>query len=459
MMLVCARPGGVLFGYAADAVATRVPVLQFAERRQLSTIDYEDYDFAGNRPDRGYAGDTYPGNQPGHPGQGPAAKSGYDGCALLAAASPWTNELVARGGRIFKRPEQLYRALRQRSFAPRTGIVDLDYVPRKLAKAVDPRLPCVKIWLGKTGPDPSDIKHPGVYHARVHAGELEQVLQGLLRMERSVLLATGLIGKQWFPLLSTDENYRQLLNHCAGLYARSNLMTLCGEDPIELQLAAKYLAVETRRPRLWQVKSKSSMRSVLRKLSRARRPGTDVTIILSRQIDAGTAREFCQVLPGEYSLIRLCARAQRPLDGPALTLPEVRERPDDVDNWIDWFLCRASIEQGIALWDLAALRRSVAEGLNDNPAIMAIREACEAAVLRHATIMESRCRKAFISYEVLINNYERAILRQALAHNEGNFSATARSLVLAESSLRYKLNKLGMSKAVSENSQAQSQKN
>jgi DNA-binding NtrC family response regulator len=53
-------------------------------------------------------------------------------------------------------------------------------------------------------------------------------------------------------------------------------------------------------------------------------------------------------------------------------------------------------------------------------------------------------RGEFMPYEDLVHNFERTLLRQALFQHDWNLSATARALGLAESSLRYKLNKLGV---------------
>lgn len=374
----------------------------------------------------------------------------FVGCALLAHPSDWGDELAAHGVTVFNRPEALYAALRNRSFLPRVCIVDLDSVPRNLVKAVDLRVPCAKVWTGKAAAEPEDIKNPGVYYSKVRVDELDRVLCRLIELERTILLPIGITGRQLLPLLVADEDYRDKLNNYTDLYARSNLITLHSDDPIERQLVAEYLAVESGRARIWQVKTSDSMQSVLRKISQARRPGSDVTIILSEQVEVEAAREFSKSLPREYSLIKLSTRTDNPLDDRSFTLPRPMERPQDVENWITWFLCRASIDQGVALAGLPDLPTGIMENLNDNPTIEEIRRACDTAVKRYASAMEANQHEDFVSYEDLIANYERSVLRQALDRNGWNLSATARSLGLAESSLRYKLNKLGVPKSQSD---------
>lgn len=366
------------------------------------------------------------------------------GCALLAGASGWADRLEQLGARRFKRPEALYRSIRSRAFTPEACIVDLDYVPRKLIKAVDIRVPCPKLWVGGSAANPADIKNFGIYYARVRPDELNAVIGRLVEIDQSILLPAGLAGGQLLPFVAADKAYRERLQHYTNVFARTGLLTLQGDDPLELQLAAQSLAVETQRARIWEVKTEASIESVLRKITQARRPGSDVTIVLSQDIDVESAREFQKSMPREYSMIKLSARTDSPVDADSFTLPVPDDRPADIEARIVWFVCRSTIDHGIALSDLDGLVESIVRTLGGNPSIDDIRALCERSVRQHATLMEDRAE--FISYDDMVRNYERTILRRALTQHDWNLSAAARSLGLAESSLRYKLKKLGVSK-------------
>lgn len=365
-------------------------------------------------------------------------------CALIARPSEWSAELEELGVRTFKRPEALYNALRNRTFIPESCIIDLDAIPRNLVKSVDIRIPCPKIWVGKSASNPSDIKNFGVYYSRARADELNSVISRLIEVDRSLMLPKGIVAKQILPLLVADDVYRERLHRYTELFAGSNLITLHGDDPLELQLVAQYLAVEIQRARIWEVKSESSIHSMLRKIAQARRPGTDVTVVLSTDIDTESAREFHKSVPAEYSMIKLSARTENPVGSLSFTLPRPVQRSGDIENWVLWFVCRATIEYGIALFGLTDLVRSVTRMLDENPFIEDIRTVSERSIKQHATMMEDT--GEYLSYEDLVHNYERTILTQALMRNDWNLSATARALGLAESSLRYKLNKLGVMK-------------
>ncbi|MGA8260482.1 MAG: helix-turn-helix domain-containing protein [Arenicellales bacterium] len=368
-------------------------------------------------------------------------------CALIAQPSDWTSELESLGVSVFKRPEALYKALRGRAALPELCIVDLESVPRNLVRAVDIRIPCPKMWIGKSAANPSDIKNFGVYYSKSRPEEFNVVAERLVATERSMMLPMGIVGKQMLPLLVADEDYRERLHHYGDQFANANLITLHGDDPDELQLVAQYLAVETERARIWEVKSEVSIHSVLRRIAQARRPGSDVSIVLSREIDTDSAREFYKSMPSEYSVIKLADRETNPVDALSFTLPRPVERPDDVDNWAAWFVCRATIEYGIALSGLPELVFSIGRMIGENPTIDEIRAFSERSVRQHAIMMEDHAE--FMPYEDLVHNFERTLLRQALAQHEWNLSAAARSLGLAESSLRYKLNKLGVNKGES----------
>lgn len=363
-------------------------------------------------------------------------------CALIAQPSSWTEELETLGVSCFKRPEALYKALRGRSCYPQLVIVDLESIPRNAVRTVDIRIPCPKLWIGKSAANPADIKNFGIYYSKSRPDEVNAVASRLIDTDRSIILPIGLVGKEMLPLLVADETYRGRLHHYAERFANANLITLHGDDLLELQLVAQYLAVETGRARLWEAKSENSIQSLLRRIAQARRPGTDVTIVLSRDIDAETAREFHGALPSEYSMIKLSARTANPVDDLSFTLPKPAERPADIPNWIVWFVCRATIEYGVALSGLAELTRSIERTLGDGVTIGEIRNLCERSVRQQATMMEDR--SEFMPYQDLVHNFERTLLRQALDQHDWNLSATAKSLGLAESSLRYKLNKLGV---------------
>lgn len=372
------------------------------------------------------------------------ATNRFSHCALIAQSSEWTEELESLGAHLFKRPEALYKTIRSRAFLPNACIVDLDSVPRNLIRAVDIRIPCPKLWVGGAAANPADIKSFGAYYARTRPEELNAVVGRLIEIDHAVLLPAGMVGKQLLPFLVADKAFRERLHHYTDVFAGTNLITLHGDDPIELQLAAQTLAVETQRARIWEVKSEVSTHSVLRKIAQARRPGSDVTIVLSPDIDVETAREFYKSIPSEYSMIKLSARLENPVDAVSFTLPRPGDRPVDIESWIVWFVCRATIEHGIALSGLDDLVDSITRGLGANPGIEEIRSRCERSVRQHATMMEDR--GEFMSYDDLVRNYERTILRQALGQHDWNLSATARALGLAESSLRYKLRKLGIAR-------------
>lgn len=365
-------------------------------------------------------------------------------CALLAESSDWAGEIETLGGRRFKRPEALYKAMRNRSFLPDTCIVDLDAVPRSLVKAVDMRVPCPKLWLGGAAANPADVRSFGVYYARARPDELNRALGRLMVVDQSIVLKAGLVDRQLLPLIVADKAYRERLHHYTDDYAAGNLITLHGDDHLELHLVAQTLAVETQRARIWQVRSESSIHSVLRRIAQARRPGSDVSIVLSRDIDVESARELYRSLPPEYSMIKLSARPDNPVNPASFTLPRMTERPADIEAWIVWFACRATIEHGIALANLDDLVHAAVRELGAEPGIGEIRNLCERTVRQYATMMEERAE--FMSYQDLVNNYERTILRRALTSHDWNLSATARSLGLAESSLRYKLTKLGVTR-------------
>lgn len=373
-----------------------------------------------------------------------ATANRFGNCALIAEAVDWADELASLGVHRFKRPEALYKAIRNRTLDPDACIVDLDAVPRKLVRAVDIRVPCPKLWLGGSAPDPADIKYPGVYHARARPDEIHNVIERLVEVDRATLLPAGIVGKQMFPFLVADKAYRERVQRYTEELASTNLITLHGEDPLELQLVAQTLAVETQRERIWDVKSEASIQSILRKIAQARRPGSDVTIILSPDIDVDSARDFYKAMPPEYAMIKLSAREENPVGAVSFTTPRPAQRPADIEAWSAWFICRATVEQGIALSGLEEMLGSVLEALGDNPGIEDIKSLCERSVRQHATLMEDR--GEFRSYDDLVRNYERAILRRALTQQDGNLSATARSLGLAESSLRYKLKALGINR-------------
>lgn len=388
-------------------------------------------------------------SEPIHAMRHPDSEAAFDAChlarcALIAQPSEWTDELEALGMDTFKRPEALYKALRSRTCLPQACIVDLDSVPRNAVRAVDIRLPCPKLWIGRSAANPSDIKNFGIYYARSRPDELNNVVARLIETDRSMLMPIGMVGRQALPFLAADGSYRERLQHYIDQFLSRNLITLHGDDPLELQLAAQYLAVEAERARIWQVKSEASIHSMLRKIAQARRPGTDVTITLSPDIDTETAREFYKSIPAEYSMIKLSARAENPVDTLSFTLPRPVDRPADVETWAVWFMCRATIEYGIALSGLPDLIRSVIRALGSNPRIEEIRGLCERAVRQQVTMTEEH--GGFVSYDDLVHNYERSILHKALSQHEWNLSATAKSLGLAESSLRYKLNKLGVNR-------------
>lgn len=365
-------------------------------------------------------------------------------CALVGEPSEWTRELEQLGVTVCRRPEALYNAMRSRGWLPRSCIVDLDSLPRNLVKSLDIRIPCPKVWIGKSASNPSDIKNFGIYYSRARADELNNVIGQLVETDRSTLLPSGIVSRQLLPLISVNEAYRDRLHHYAEMFGDSNLITLHGEDMLELQLVAQYLAVESQRARIWEVRSETSIQSTLRKIAQARRPGSDVTIVVFKEIDTGVARDFYKSIPAEYSMVKLSERSENPVDGLSFTLPKTSERPEDIENWVVWFVCRATIEYGIALSGLPELISSVSGMLSDSPFIEDIRSLCERSVKQHATMMEEH--GEYVSYEDMVHNYERAILRKALFRNDWNLSATAKSLGLAESSLRYKLNKLGVVK-------------
>lgn len=326
---------------------------------------------------------------------------------------------------------------------PDACIVDLDSVPRNLVKGVDIRVPCPKLWVGGSAANPADIKNPGIYYARVRPDELDSVIGRLAGIDRSVMLPAGMASRQPLPFLVADTGYRELLHYCARVFAVTGLITLHGDDPLELQLAAQWVAVETRRARIWEVRTEASIHSVLRKIARARRPGSDVTVMLARDVDVESARGLYKSLPAEYSMIKLSARPDDPVDASSFTLPAPADRPADIEARILWFVCRATIDHGIALSNLEGLLESNHRAIGRDPSIEETRNLCERSVRQHATMMEDR--GEFMSYEDMMRNYERTILRRALAQNDWNLSAAARSLGLAESSLRYKLKKLGLS--------------
>lgn len=363
-------------------------------------------------------------------------------CVVIAQPSEWTRELETLGAACFKRPEALYKALRSRSCSPQVAIVDLESIPRNAIRAVDIRIPCPKLWLGKSAANPADIKNFGIYYSKSRPDELNAVAARLIDTDRSIMLPIGLVGKQMLPLLVADKTYRERLHHYVDQLGDTNLITLHGDDPLELQLVAQYLAVETGRARLWEVKSETSIHSVLRRIAQARRPGTDVSIVLSCDIDTESAREFHKSMPSEYSMIKLSARSTNPVNSLSFTLPKPTERPADIANWVVWFVCRATIECGVALSGLPDLVQSIGRTVGGSPTIEEIRSLCERSVRQHATMMEER--GEFMPYEDLVHNFERTLLRQALFQHDWNLSATARALGLAESSLRYKLNKLGV---------------
>lgn len=365
-------------------------------------------------------------------------------CALIAQSSEWTEQLESLGAHRFKRPEALYKTLRSRAFLPEVCIVDLDSIPRNLIKGVDIRTPCPKLWIGGSAANPDDIKTFGAYYSRARPDELNEVIGRLIEVNQAIVLPAGLVGKRMYPFLVADKAHRERLRDHIGVFANANLITLHGDDPLELQLAAQALAVETQRARIWEVKSEASIHPVLRKIAQARRPGSDVTIVLSRDIDVDSARELYKAMPSEYSMINLSARCEKPVDAASFTLPRPADRPADVEAWIAWFVCRSSIDQGIALSGLEGLIAAIQRTLKDNPSIEDMRSQCEHSVRQHATMMEER--GEFMSYDDLVRNYERTILHQALTQHDWNLSATARTLGLPESSLRYKLNKLGISK-------------
>lgn len=377
-------------------------------------------------------------------GEEAATTSRFGNCALIAEPADWADELTSLGVHRFKRPEALYKAIRNRTLVPDACIVDLDAVPRKLVRALDIRVPCPKIWLGGSAPDPTDIKNPGVYHARVRPDELHDVIERLVGVDRAALLPAGIVGKQMLPFLVADKAYRERVQRYTEELAGTNLITLHGDDPLELQLVAQTLAVETQRERIWEVKSEASIHSILRKIAQARRPGSDVTIVLSRDIDVDSARDFYKAIPPEYAMIKLSAREENPIGAVSFTTPRPAQRPADIEVWSAWFICRASIEHGVALSGFEEMLGSVVEALGDNPGIEAIQSLCERSVRQHATLMEDR--GEFRSYDDLVRNYERTILRRALRQQDWNLSATARSLGLAESSLRYKLKALGINR-------------
>lgn len=373
-----------------------------------------------------------------------AAAIRFTSCALIAEASEWADALEALGAHRFKQPEALYKTLRSGTFQPEACIVDLDSVPRNLIRALDIRVPCPKLWLGGSAADPDDIKNFGVYYARARRDELNSVIGHLIDIDRAILLPAGIVGKQMLPFLAADPDYRERLHHYTEAFAGANLITLHGDDPVELQLAAQCLAVEAQRARIWEVRSEASIQSVLRKIAQARRPGSDVTIVLSRDIDIESAREFYKSVPSEYSLIKLSARPDNPVGPVSFTLPRLVDRPADTEAWIIWFVCRATIEHGIALSGLDNFVDTISQTLGDDPTIEETRNLCDRSVRQHATVMEEQ--GEFLSYDDLVHNYERTILRRALTQHDWNLSATARSLGLAESSLRYKLRKLGVAR-------------
>lgn len=363
-------------------------------------------------------------------------------CALIADKSEWSDELAHLGVAVYRRPEALYQAIRTGNLILRACLVDLDSIPRNLIRSVDLRVPCPKVWFGRSAANPADVKNFGVYYSRARTDELNRVVARLAETDDSTMLAAGIVARQVLPLLVADDSYREHLHRHAERFADGNLITIQGDDPLELQLVAEYLAVETRRTRIWEIRSDTSFQATLRKISQARRPGTDVCIILSAEIDADSAREFHKSIPAEYALIKLGERSDEPVGSLSLTLPRPQDRPKDIENWAVWFVCRATIEHGIALRSLADVVESILRTVGDNPPIEDIRAVSERSVKQHATMMEEN--EQYTSYQDLVHNYERTILRQALAQHAGNLSATARSLGLAESSLRYKMKKLGL---------------
>lgn len=368
----------------------------------------------------------------------------FTSCALIAEASEWAEALEALGAHRFKRPEALYKTLRSGTFRPEACIVDLDAVPRSLIRALDIRIPCPKLWFGGSAADPGDIKNFGAYYARARLDELNSVIGHLIDIDRAILLPSGIVSKQMLPFLAADGDYRERLHHYTEAFAGANLITLHGDDPVELQLTAQSLAVGAQRARIWEARSEASIQSVLRKIAQARRPGSDVTIILSRDIDVESAREFYKSVPSDYSLIKLSARLENPVGPISFTLPRAGDRPADTKAWIIWFVCRATIEHSIALSGLDELVDTICQALGDDPSIEEIRSLCERSVQQHVTIMDEQ--GEFLSYDDLVHNYERTILHRALTQHDWNLSATARSLGLAESSLRYKLKKLGVAR-------------
>lgn len=374
--------------------------------------------------------------------EGGASVCWFTSCALLAQPHEWTEELRKLGVRQFKTPEALYKVIRNREFAPAVCLVDLDSVARNAIRTIDLRVPCPKLWLGKSAASPADVKNFGIYYSRIRPDELNGVVGRLIQLDRSIMLPAGFVGRQTLPFLVSDDAYRERLHHYADLYAAANLITLHGDDQLELHLVAQYLAVEAQRARIWEVKSGASIHSVLRKIAQARRPGTDVSIVMGPDIDTESAREFHKSMPAEYSMIKLSPRSANAVDALSFTIPKPAERPADVENWITSFIGRSTVENGVALSGLENAIRTIVGTLGDDPGIEEIRSLSEQVVRQHATLAEDQ--GGFVSYEDIVNNFERTLLRRSMTQHDWNLSATAKSLGLAESSLRYKLNKLGV---------------
>lgn len=366
----------------------------------------------------------------------PAEAVRMDDCLVIGSEGDF-EALRDQGASLFQKPESAFKAVRSARIDPRVCIVDLSAVPGSTVRSIDLRLKCPKVWIGRKAPDPAVVKSPGLYQARGATLQLLKNMDCIAVMYEGISVPPPGKTTPLLPLITHDTEYREDLG-AIGEYDRA---VLTSQDETALVAAAYYAALSSGRRRVWTAATKAGLKSARARAQKAKNL-SDVTVIVYPKVTCDLTVDSLPDFPDPCHVLYLAAEPAPALDVPGYSLPRLEDRPRDTRSWITFFVARSSIEQGIAVERLDETVNRVFTSLHGTALIEEIRLTCERAVKRQALAHEE---EAFAPYEDRVRNYERQILQQALQQNEGNLTHTARSLGLAESSLRYKMNALGLS--------------
>lgn len=368
----------------------------------------------------------------------PPSTLSINDCLIISTGDrfiPWQEQ----GGVLLQRPEAAYKAMRQGELQPEICVVDLSCIPSGLQRSVDLRIRCPKIWIGKTAPNPGSVTSLGLYQARSSLTQLYENAQTLFAMSQGIMSPKSAKVESPIPVITQDIGYRKQLEEFSAILKKHHSVLIKTDDRLEQLAVAYYLSMNCDRHRIWEVNSKSALQSALKRTNKVRKV-SDVSMVLHPKLSHDFTYDSKPKLREGCGAIYLCQQTCD-LGLPILEVPSLQTRPTDITHWIVWFLARLSIKYGVAIVNLEELIENCSQDLESQVDITDIELKCE-RILKAQILSEQEL--VFQSYEDQIRNYERQVLQKALTENSGNILATARALGLAESSLRYKLQILGV---------------